>query len=418
MSAPAGTTFKPARKLGRSLLAGGIVSGVAVATGAFVVPQQFAFSYLSAFLFFFTITAGALFWVIVHHAAGSVWSVVVRRQMENIAALLGVLAIIFIPIVFVASLLWNWMDVPSDTVMQAHSSHVEQASRLLSQQAGSRDGRPTSLLDAKRPFLTPWFFWARAAIYLLFFSGTAIGLRALSIRQDRDGSARWSLLCRRLSLACLPVFGFSITFAAIDWLMGLDYRWFSTIWGVYLFAGSALGGLCALVLVVTALRRAGYFEGIVSSEHYHILGKLLLAFTIFWAYIAYSQYMLIWYADIPEETVYFVIRSSGSWRLAGFLLLLGHFLVPFLLLLPAAGKRKPAFLCAVAVWLLAMHFLDLYVIVIPVLHPSGVHLSWLDPACFAFVGFVLASAFLRLLGNSALWPLRDPRLGASINLKN
>jgi len=418
MSAPANPTFKPSR-MGVAVLATiAVLSGAAVAAGACFDTRQFAFSYLFAFLSFFTICAGALFWVLVHHLAKAEWSVVVRRQLENLAALLGVLAVLFIPLVFVAPLLWSWMDVPPDTGMKAHPSHVEQASRLLSQQEGSRDGRPTSLLEAKRPYLTPWFFWVRSAFYLLFFSAAAMALRSFSVRQDRDGDPCWSAINRKLSLAGLPVFAFSLTFAAIDWLMGLDYRWFSTIWGVYLFAGSALSGLCALVLVVTALRHAGYFEGIITPEHYHLLGKLLLAFTIFWAYIAYSQYLLIWYANIPEETVYFVIRSSGSWRLLNIILVAGHFLIPFLLLLPASGKRKPAFLCGVAAGILAMHLLDIYVIVLPVLHQTGVRFTWLDLACPTAIACTLAAIFLKCLGNTALWPLRDPRLNESLLLKN
>ena len=388
MSAP---LFKPARAGVCVLAALATLSGSAVAAGAAFNAKQFAFSYLYSFLFFFTICAGALFWILVHHMAKAEWSVVVRRQLENIASLFAPLALLFVPLIFVAPLLWSWMAVAPGT---------------------------DPLLEAKRPYLTPWFFWGRTAFYLLFFSAAAIALRSFSVRQDQDGNLRWSAINRKIALACVPLFAFALTFAAIDWLMGLDFRWFSTIWGIYLFAGSALSGLCVLVLIISTQRKAGYLEGIVSLDHYHILGKLLLAFTIFWAYIAYSQYMLIWYSSIPEETVYFVARSSRSWRTLSLILVAGHFLIPFLLLLPASGKRKPAYLCGVAAWILAMHLLDMYVIVLPVLHHEGVHASWLDLACPTALACTLSAIFLKRLGNAPLWPIRDPRLNESICLKN
>ena len=385
------TSFKPARRLCLALTVASIVAAVTVGAGAYFDTRQFAFSYLFAFLFFFTICVGALFWVLVHHMAKAEWSVVVRRQLENIAAMSSILAILFIPLIFVAPMLWSWMAI-----------------------APGAD----ALLEAKRPYLTPWFFWVRSAFYLCFFSTAAIGHRWLSMRQDHDASPRWSKINRKLALAGLPIFAFALTFAAIDWLMGLDYRWYSTIWGVYFFAGAALSGLCMLVLIVTALHNAGYLKGIVTLDHYHILGKLMLAFTIFWAYIAYSQHMLIWYSNIPEETVYFAVRNSGSWRMLNLVLVAGHFAVPFLLLLPAAGKRRPGYLCGIATWILAMHLLDIYVIVLPVLHSEDIQLSWLDLACPAAIGLALAAIFLKGLGNTTLWPTFDPRLKSSLRLKS
>ncbi len=352
--------------------------------------RQLAFSYLLVFLYFLTICTGCLFWILVHYSTGARWSIVVRRQLENAAALLAVLAVLFLPLVFFAPSIWSWMTVP----------------------AGADPA-----LDAKRAYLTIWFFWGRSAFYLLFFSVAALVLRSASVHQDSDGSARWTARCRKLSLAGLPLFAIAMTFASVDWLMGLDCSWSSAIWGVYLFAGSALNGLCLLVLIVSALRSRGLPSTIVTAEHYHLMGRLLLAFTMFWAYIAYSQYMIIWYAKIPEETAYFTLRSSGSWRFFGLALLVGHFLIPFLLLLPARWKRKPSFLCVMASWLLAMHFLDLYFIVMPILSPASPTVSWLDVICFLGFVCILSAAFLRILSTAALWPLRDPQLGASIHLK-
>jgi len=373
------------------LVAAALASDAAIFAGAISDPKQFAFSYLFAFTFFFTICLGALFWILVHHAVDAEWSVVVRRQLENLASLLPVMALLFLPLVFVAPHLWDWM-LP-------------------------KNARDPLLLD-KWPYLTPWFFWSRTAFYFLFFSAAAAWLRASSILQDKDGAARHTVRNRRITFASLPLFALCLTFCAIDWLMGLDYRWFSTMWGVYIFAGAALGALCVLVLLISALRGVGYFQGLVTPEHYHILGKLMLAFTIFWAYIGFSQYMLIWYGNIPEETVYFLRRNTASWQVLSTVLVAGHFFIPFLLLLPNPGKRNPAFLCKVAVWILLMHLLDIYVTVLPALHEAGVAVSWMDFACLAAVGCTLAAVFLKRLGDAPLWPLRDPRLPQSISLKN
>ena len=373
------------------LIVAALASYTAIFVGAAFDPEQFAFSYLFAFMFFFTICAGALFWVLVHHAVDAEWSVVVRRQLENLAGLLPVMGLLFVPLVFVGPQLWDWM---------------------LPKNAGD------PLLLKKWPYLTSWFFWLRAAFYFFFFTVAATWLRANSILQDQDAAPRYTVLNRRISFASLPLFALCLTFCAIDWLMGLDYRWFSTMWGVYIFAGAALGSLCVLVLLVTALRGAGYFRGIITVEHYHIIGKLMFAFTLFWAYIAFSQYMLIWYANIPEETIYFLRRNTGSWHALSTALVAGHFLVPFLLLLPNPGKRKPTFLCGVAAWILLMHLLDIYVVVLPALHKTEVAVSWMDFACLAAIGCTLAAVFFKRLGDTPLWPLRDPRLRNSIALKN
>ncbi|TSA35186.1 MAG: hypothetical protein D4R65_04895 [Verrucomicrobiaceae bacterium] len=387
------TTFDYKHVGGRflGLVAAALAAFAAIFFGAASNPDQFAFSYLFAFTFFFTICMGGLFWILVHHAVDAEWSVVVRRQMENIASMLLVMAILFIPLVFVAPRLWKWMSVPAGQDI---------------------------LLDEKWPYLTPWFFWLRAAFYFAFFVIASTWLRANSILQDKDGAPRYTVFNRKITFASLPLFAVCLTFSAIDWLMGLDYHWFSTMWGVYIFAGTALSSMCVLVLLITALRGAGYFGNVISMEHYHTMGKLMFAFTVFWAYIGFSQYMLIWYANIPEETVYFLRRNTESWQILSTALVVGHFFVPFLLLLPNPGKRKPAYLCGMAVWILLMHMLDIYVVVLPALHKAGVVVSWMDFACLAAIGCTLAAVFLKRLGDAPLWPLRDPRLPQSIALKN
>jgi hypothetical protein len=373
------------------LIAMAVVSFGVLAFGAFTDTKQFAFSYLFAYTFFFTITMGGLFWILVHHAVDAEWSVVVRRQMENLASLLLVMAVLFIPFVFVAPELWKWM-----TPKYANDP----------------------LLHAKAAYLNVPFFWFRAGFYFVFFVVCSTLLRSFSIAQDKDGSPRYTVLSRRVTFASGLLFAICLTFAAIDWLMGLDFHWFSTMWGVYIFSGTALSSLCVLVLIITALRAAGYFEGIITMEHYHIMGKLMLAFTIFWAYISFSQYMLIWYANIPEETVYFLLRNTGTWWYLQILLVVGHFFVPFLLLLPNFGKKTPAYLCGMALWILFVHGVDMYQVVLPVLHRNGIQMSWLDLFALLAIGSTLAAVFLKRLGEASLFPTKDPRLPQSIALKN
>ena len=355
----------------------------------FFNPRQFAFSWLFAFMFFLTIGIGSLFWILVHHGIDVQWSVGIRRQMENVASLFPVLTIFFIPLIFVAPILWPWMGLP-------HGSSI--------------------LLSEKSAYLNLPFFWMRAAFYFLFFSIVSLWFRKISVTQDKNGDAKYTVMARKLTFASLPFFGVCLTFAAVDWLMGLDFKWVSTMWGVYIFAGSALSSLCVILLIVTALRSAGYLGGIVSERHYSLMGQLMTAFTVFWAYIGFDQYMLIWYANIPEETIYFVRRNTESWCTMNIILVLGHFLVPFILLLFRNTKRKPAYLCGIACWILLMHMLDIYIMVLPMMHPAGFCPSLLDFLAIVTIGCTLAAVFLKRLGDVPLWPLRDPRLKDSINI--
>ena len=352
-------------------------------------PQQFAFSWLFAFFFLMTIVVGNLFWMLVHHGIDVEWSVGVRRQMENVASLFPVLAVFFIPLIFVAPRLWTWMALP-------HGASIQ--------------------LTEKSAYLNLPFFWIRAAFYLLFFSLVPLLLRRLSVAQDKTGDPKYTIMARKVTFASTPLFAICLSFAAIDWLMGLDFKWVSTMWGVYIFAGSALSSLCVLLLIVTALRAAGYLQGVISERHYSLMGQLMTAFTVFWAYIGFDQYMLIWYANIPEETIYFLRRNTESWCTLNIILVIGHFLIPFLLLLFRNPKRRPAYLCGIAVWILLMHLLDIYIVVLPMIHPAGFAPSILDILALLAIGCTLAAFFLKRLGDVPLWPLRDPRLKNSINI--
>jgi hypothetical protein len=215
-------------------------------------------------------------------------------------------------------------------------------------------------------------------------------------------------------------FGLSTTFAAFDWVMSLDPHWYSTIFGVYFFAGCALSSLATLSLITIQLQSRGLLSRVSTVEHQHDIGKLLFGFVVFWAYIAFSQFLLIWYANIPEETVWYKHRFEGSWGSVSWLLLFGHFVIPFLWLLSRTAKRIRVVLGAGAAWLLFMHYVDLYWLVMPTMEElhHGAHPSWIDLAgLLGPVGVGLAVVAARASG-STLYPVKDPRLAEALRVEN
>ena len=390
---PEGEYFESGRFAGLSVLLG-VIAFVALAlcgAGAAIDPKQFSFSWLFAFGFFFTLCAGCFFWTIVHYATDAEWTVVVRRQLENIAVLVAVLAILFIPILLLRHHLYQWMNIAP--------------------------GKEATL-DSKRAYLNLNFFILRAAFFLGFFIVASQLLRRFSVRQDKDGNPQFTIRLRKVAFASLPLFALCLTFGAFDWLMSLNYRWFSTMFGVYIFAGAAGSSMALLVLVIAALQRAGYLKNVVTLEHYHIMGKWMFAFCVFWAYIGFGQYMLIWYANMPEETQYYLTRNTESWWNLSMLLVIGRFFGPFAILLLRSIKKHPRQLCYVAAWILLMQMLDIYLVVLPALHGTGVHVSLWDFAALIAIGATLAFAYLRIVGKTSLFPVRDPRLVESLKLVN
>jgi hypothetical protein len=390
---PEGEFVEPNRFSGLSVilaLLGLVGLGLSV-VGACVSPHQFSFSWLFAFAFFFTLIAGSFFWIIVHHVTDAEWSVVVRRQLENLALLMPLMAVFFIPIILFRHHIYEWMNI-----------------------APGHD----PVLDSKRAYLNWNFFLVRSIFYFVFFISVAWLFRRLSIRQDRDGNPAYTLKMRKLAFVALPLFGFSLTFGAYDWLLGIDYKWFSTMWGVYIFAGAAGSSMSLLVLVIAALQKAGYLQETITTEHYHIMGKWLLSFTVFWAYIGFSQYMLIWYANMPEETEYFIRRNTESWNALSLFLVIGRFFVPFAILLLRSPKKKPQRLCLIAAWIVFMQMVDLYIVILPALHGVGVLVSVWDFMPLLGMGATLAFFYLRLAAKSSLFPNRDPRLLESLRTVN
>jgi hypothetical protein len=382
--------LKHAGGLPKLALTVGVIGSALSLIGLIFWRQQFAFSWLFGAFYFFSICVGALFWTCLHHATDSEWSVVVRRQLENLAKLLVVALLLFLPVLlFCKSQLWNWWDMPKGE---------------------------DPVLDGKSGYLNHGFFWFRYFVYVVLMGWISWTLWKRSTTQDTDGAAHHTVVMRKFSIGGIPALAICITFAGVDWLMGLDYRWFSTMWGVYLFAGAAGASMSLLVLIVSALKKQGYLK-VVNNEHYHAMGKYMLAFTIFWAYIGFAQYMLIWYANIPEETIYFRLRNTESWWYFSTALVVCRFFLPFPVLLFQFVK-KINLINYMAGWILLMQLLDVYVIILPVLHRSGFSPSLFDLTSLAGVGGILAWLYFKNLASTPVFPTRDPRLLASLKLSN
>ena len=367
----------------------GIAASVMLGMGN---AKQFYFSWLVSFLFFLSLALGGLFFVLIQYASQGTWGIVVRRIGETVFVTVPLMAALFVPVALGLHDLYEW-------------SHHE---------AVAQD----AMLQWKAPFLNVPFFLTRAVIYFAVWSFIAIQYYRGSRRQDETGDAGISARLRKFAGPSIIVLAITSTFASIDWIMSLTPHWYSTMFGVYFFAGSFVGFIALLSVVVPAMRLAGLLDTVITVEHMHDIGKLLFAFTAFWAYISFSQFFLIWYANLPEETIWFKARLEGSWKTVSVLLMAGHFAAPFFFLMGRAVKRRGSTLALGGAWLLAMHFLDLYWQVMPTMHPDGVRLSLLDVTAFVAVGGCFVAATSWLMRRQALVPLRDPRLAESLAFEN
>lgn len=352
--------------------------------------HQLWHSWLVGSLFVLSIGLGALFFVLVQHATQAGWSVVVRRLAENVMATLPFLALLWLPLLLGLHDLFHWTH--ADAVAKDH------------------------LLQHKAPYLNVPFFLIRTLICFGVWSALAIWFNRQSRLQDETGDHEITRRMRRRSAPALLLFALTVTFFAFDWVMSLNPHWYSTIFGLYFFAGAVVAFFAALSLITLAQREL--LARVLSDEHMHDIGKLLFGFVAFWAYMAFSQYLLIWYANLPEETGFYAQRLNGAWRLTSGILAVLHFIVPFFFLLPRTIKRHPGALKAAALWLLVVHFVDLYWLVMPNLHESGVEPSLLDLTTLIGCCGVFVAAFGWSLKRQALVPLRDPRLPESLTFEN
>ncbi|MDF1656441.1 MAG: hypothetical protein P1U58_02445 [Verrucomicrobiales bacterium] len=456
---------------------------------------EMGYSWLFAVVFFLTLSIGGMFWTLLHHASNSGWGTVIRRLMENLGVMVLVCLVLGLPLLVpqmgFRDALWEWfpkraaaLEVATekaekgkseyvakhdasvgkvtaeleeaktafaaiDSPSPGHRAHFERKISSLESKVEDLSSaevteetakkkltdkfflKEEALLYVKRAYLNENMWYLRFWCYFIALVGIAYTLKRWSVRQDSDANPKWFRWMRRWSCGFLPFFATAWTFLVFDWLMALDYAWFSTMWGVYLFAGCALNSMGLLVIMVTILRKAGYLKNVVTLEHYHLMGKLMLAFVIFWAYIAFSQFFLIWYANITEETKFYLTRNTDFWNTFTIVLLvIGHFFIPFAILLIQKVKTMPLVLSGIAVWNLIMHFCDIYWIIIP---ERGISLSaaaggeiqmtipgaWMfDVLAFVSVAGIFGFFLLRQLGSASLFPCRDPRLDESLNVVN
>ncbi|RLE25998.1 MAG: quinol:cytochrome C oxidoreductase [Acidobacteria bacterium] len=374
------------------LLVVGGGGAIGLALGSDGGMHRLAETYLVSFAYFLSLALGALFFVLLQHLTHAGWSVVVRRLAEALSVNVILMAVLVIPVLLNMEHLYHW----------AHPG------------AADHD----AILAGKTPFLNPQFFTIRLVVYFAIWSLLAWFFFSNSRKQDSTADPKFTRRMEALSAPGMILFALSLNFAAFDLLMSVNPHWFSTIFGVYFFAGSVVVIMATLVILAAYLQRQGRLQGIVTVEHYHDLGKLLFGFVVFWAYIAFSQYMLYWYGNIPEETVWYLTRQTGNWTGISVALLFGHFVIPFLALVSRFPKRRPRLLVLAALWMLAMHWLDLYYLVGPEFHPEGASIGLMDILCFLGMGGLFFLVLAWRLRKIALVPVGDPRLAESLSFEN
>jgi len=347
----------------------GLVASVAFAARGGDWGRFYA-SYLVNFIFFLSLSLGALVFVLLQHVTRAGWSVAVRRLAEGVAPNVFVpMAFLVIPVILGLDKLYPWTDAAA----VAHDP----------------------LLRAKSAWLNPTFFYVRTAFYFTVWTLLALWFHRRSTQQDVSGDPGLTKSMETASTAGLILFAFTVTFFAFDFVMSLTPHWYSTIFGVYFFAGCILGFFALLLVLSFVVQRGGRLLHAISTEHYHDMGKLMFAFIVFWAYIGFSQYMLMWYANLPEETVWYAARQTGSWTTVSLVLLFGHFLLPFLLLMSRSVKRRKLLIVTGAVWILLMQWLDVYWLVMPSKTPAGFAPGLSDLVTFVGIGglFFAVAAF-------------------------
>lgn len=367
-------------------ITGFVLGGVALGVGFVVQPVYAYCAYLSAYAWALSTILGALLFLMIAHAMAARWPVALRRIVEAIVGTLPLAVVGFIPIAIGIKTIYPWAD-----------PHAE------------RDLITQELLAHQRPYLNATGFFLRAIAYFALWIAVAGLLRRWSLRQDMQPDARQVGHSRILSAVGLFPVALALTFASFDWLMSLSPAWYSTMFGVYWFAGGFLAAMCLIVILAAALQRIGLFQRLGRS-HYYALGRLMLTFTIFWAYAAYFQLFLIWIANKPQEVLFYSLRSTDSWFSFSITLGIVHFIGPFFVLLLYRVKQSPRTLVPIAVWLLAAHWLDMEWLVMPVVRPRGPTVHWQDVAALiAVAGAMLAYGAFRLRGHSVV-PKNDPIL--------
>jgi hypothetical protein len=429
---PASGAWQQAWKVTAVLAAVGLVASGA---GYTVAPDRFAFSWLFGFMVALSLGLGAMFFVLLQFLTGAGWSITVRRTAEFFLTGIFVLPVLFVPIALSLHTLYPWLAHAEHA--PATGEHAESAAadptelprvgedHLPIPDAAAWAGNTEALhaqhaeiLAAKAWYLNLPFFAGRGVFYFAVWLFFAWRLFSWSTQQDKSRDVALTRKLQGIAPGGMALLALTLTFSGFDWIMSLEPTWYSTIFGVYLFAGSVVAIHALLIVVGLGLRSQGYLGNTVTTEHFHDLGKLMFGFTVFWAYIGFSQFMLIWYASIPEETTFFHLRwESSGWRVVSLVLLGAHFVVPFFLLISRNAKRRLGILGFGAAWMLLMHVLDVYWLVVPYATP-GFAPHWLDLACLlGTVGSFLTVVFWQMSRHS-LVAVGDPRIGRAMRFHN
>jgi hypothetical protein len=378
-------------QIGIALLVIGVIGGTA---GYFIDPVRSSFGYLTSYMFLLSIGVGSLFLIALEYIAGADWSVPFRRIPEFLASLLPLLFILVIPLLLSMHNLFHW-------------THNE---------AVAND----KILQGKAPYLNVTFFIIRVFVVLLVWNLFYFLLRRNSLLQDNLSDSRLTKKNIVMSGIFMPLFAITITITAIDWMMSLEPHWFSTIFGVYFFSGAVWSSIALITLFAIHLYENKYLHLKINTDHFYSLGTLLFAFTCFWGYIAFSQYMLIWYADLPEENFWFFHRWDGGWIAVSIILIISHFIVPFFALLSYKAKTDPVRLKFMSVWILISHLIDLYWLILPNMYnvSGGYYFSWVDFAFLSAAAGIIMIIFNRNSKKYNLVPVGDPKLqrGLSFSL--
>jgi hypothetical protein len=431
-----------------------IVAGIGVlglagaAFGYTTDPDRFAFSYLFAFFVPLSLALGSLFFVMVQFITKASWGVTVRRVAELFMRPMPVFAILVIPLVLLMPHLFPWLGAKhpaadpqtraaadsAGAAPHANPSPVEEArGNPAKEPAAMRDlpvpntkrmeraeeGAEHDIVVHKAFFLNKKFFLARLIAYLLLWSWLAQRFFRWSTEQDKDGALEHTIAAQKFAPVGLMIFGVTLTFFAFDWFLSLNATWYSTIFGVWFFAQSALFNMASVIVMTLLLRRSGLLGAAVSIEHYHDLGKLLFGWIVFWSYIAFAQFFLTWYSNIPDEVAFFHQRwhdNGGTWKGVSLLIVAMHFFVPFWFLMSRNVKRRLPLLAAGAVCMMVMHVVEVYWVVMPNLGPLAP--SWVDLACLVGLVGIYLAAVLRGMEDYSLVAVGDPRLVRALEFEN
>jgi hypothetical protein len=371
-------------RLQRAALVIGGAGVVACLAGAAQSRQEFFEAYLLGFVFWAGVAAGCLALLMLHQMFGAGWGFAIQRIAEAGTRTLPLVAVLFVPLLFGLHNLYEW-------------SHAE---------AVAAD----ELLRHKSAYLNTGFFAARAAIYFAVWMGFGWLMLKTGAELERTGNLMVAERLRNLSAPGLILYGLTATFAAVDWVMSLEPHWFSTIFGLIFIVGHMLATFCVAILMVRMLSRHEPYSERVGAQQYHDLGNLTLAFTMLWAYMSISQYLIIWSGNLPETISWFQHRSRGGWEKVAVLLMALNFALPFLLLLSRTVKRRIEALARVALVILAMRLVDLFWVIKPAFHKEGFALSWMDVAAPVGIGGLWLAYFLRQLKSRPVLPEGDPRM--------